>query len=67
MARLGIAERHVELEQARAQMVTAAFLGALEVLAGLVQLLPVDRDAVVRSFLELLGAAGAPGEIGGAA
>ncbi|UUW88450.1 hypothetical protein [Pimelobacter simplex] len=62
MARLGIAERHVELEQARAQMVTAAFLGALEVLSGRVQLLPADRDAVVRAFLELLGAAGEEGD-----
>lgn len=63
MARLGIAERHVELEQARAQLVTAAFLGALGVLGDRVTLLPADRDAVVRTFLELLGATGdEPGE-----
>lgn len=52
MARLGIAERHVELEQERAQMVTAAFLAAI----GVVQLVPADRDLVVRTFLEQLGA-----------
>lgn len=51
MARLGIAERHVQLEQERAQMVTSAFLAAIAV----VQLLPVDRDLVVRTFLEGLG------------
>lgn len=51
MARLGIAERHVQLEQERAQMVTAAFLAAIAV----VQLLPADRDLVVRTFLEQLG------------
>lgn len=51
MARLGIAERHVELEQERAQMVTAAFLAAI----GVVQLVPADRDAVVRRFLVELG------------
>lgn len=51
MARLGIAERHVELEQERAQMVTAAFLAAI----GMVQLVPGDRDLVVRTFLEALG------------
>lgn len=62
MARLGIAERHVQLEQERAQMVTAAFLAAIAV----VQLLPADRDLVVRTFLEQLGQPGPP-ELGGAA
>lgn len=62
MARLGIAERHVELEQARAQMVTTAFLAAI----GVVQLLPADRDLVVRTFLEQLGQPSPP-ELGGAA
>lgn len=47
MARLGIAERHVQLEQERAQLVTAAFLAALEV-AGLA---PGVRSAVVDRFL----------------
>lgn len=51
MARLGIAERHVELEKDRAQLVTTAFLAAI----GVVQLLPADRDLVVRTFLEQLG------------
>lgn len=60
MARLGIAERHVELEQERAQMVTAAFLAAIAV----IQLLPADRDLVVRTFLDQLGQATAvPGEV----
>lgn len=60
MARLGIAERHVELEKERAAMVTAAFLGAI----GVVQLLPADRDLVVRKFLELLGGpTTVPGEV----
>lgn len=51
MARLGIAERNIELEQEKAQMVTAAFLAALAV----VQLLPADRDAMLRAFLTGLG------------
>jgi len=51
MARLGIAERHVELEQERAQLVTAAFLAAL----GAVVLLPADRDLMLRTFLGGLG------------
>ena len=51
MARLGIAERHVELEQERAQLVTAAFLAAL----GSVTLLPADRDLMLRTFLQGLG------------
>lgn len=55
MARLGIAERHVEIEQERAQLVTAAFRAALLVLADRVTLLPADRDLVIRTFLEQLG------------
>ena len=51
MARLGIAERHVELEQERAQLVTAAFLAALAA----VVLLPADRDLMLRTFLQGLG------------
>jgi hypothetical protein len=53
MARLGIAERHVELEKARAEMVTTAFLAAI----GVVQLLPADRDLMVRTFLDKLSPA----------
>jgi hypothetical protein len=51
MARLGIAERQVEIEQEKARMVVQAFLGAV----GLLALLPADKDLVVRKFLELLG------------
>lgn len=51
MARLGIAERHVELEQERASLVTAAFLAALQA----VVLLPADRDLMLRTFLGGLG------------
>ena len=51
MARLGIAERHVELEQERAQLVTAAFLAALAAIT----LLPADRDLMLRTFLQGLG------------
>lgn len=51
LASLGIAERHVELEQERAQLVTAAFLAALQV----VSLLPGDRDLMLRTFLQGLG------------
>lgn len=51
MARLGIAERRVELEQGRAEIVVSAFLAAIEVL----QLVPGDRSRVVGVFLERLG------------
>lgn len=51
MARLGIAERHVELEQERAQLVTAAFLAAVQA----VSLLPADRDLMLRTFLSGIG------------
>ena len=62
MARLGIAERHVQLEQERASMVTAAFLAAL----GVVSLLPDDRQRVIEKFLDGLGQVPAL-EAGGAA
>lgn len=52
MERLGLAERQVELQQDQAQLVTGAFLGALSVVA---DLLPADRDAMVRAFLAGLG------------
>lgn len=51
MARLGIAEKHVELEAERAQLVTSAFMSAL----GAVVLLPADRDVMLRAFLSGLG------------
>ncbi|MEV5001961.1 hypothetical protein [Nocardioides sp. LML1-1-1.1] len=54
MARLGIAERHVELERARAELVTSAFRAALVVLSERVTLLPADRDLVLREFLDRL-------------
>ena len=65
MARLGIAERQIVLEAEQAQAVISAFLGAV----GAVQLLPADRDLVVRRFLEGLGVDGAALELeaGGAA
>lgn len=58
MARLGIAERYVQLEEERASIVVAAFVGALEVLV----LVPADKDLVTRRFLELLGDV-VPGEV----
>ncbi len=51
MARLGIAERQVELQAEQAQLVTAAFRGALAV----VVLLPADRDLMLRTFLGGIG------------
>lgn len=52
MARLGLAERQVELQQEQAQLVTSAFLGALGVVSSL---LPADRDLMLRTFLSGLG------------
>ena len=63
MARLGIAERHVQLEQERAQMVVAAFHAALST----VQLLPADRQLVLQTFYDQLGQPTGPPELGGAA
>lgn len=54
LARLGIEERVVELEQERAQLVVQAFMAALAVL----ELLPADRDSALRAFLGGLGRAG---------
>lgn len=59
MARLGIAERQVRIEEEQAAIVTTAFRAALAV----VQLLPADRDLVVRTFLEQLGQATVAGEV----
>jgi hypothetical protein len=50
MARLGIAEKHVQLESERARMVTAAFMAALEV----GQLVPETRSLMIERFLERL-------------
>lgn len=51
---MGIAERHVELEQERASLVTSAFRGSIASIAD--RLLPADRDLMMRTFLTLLGA-----------
>lgn len=51
MARLGIAERHLQLEQERANVVVAALLAALDV-AGLA---PPVRSLVIDRYLERLG------------
>lgn len=48
---MGIAEAVVELEKQRAELVTGAFLAAIDVLG----LLPVDRSRAVEVFLERLG------------
>lgn len=56
---MGIAERHVELEQERAQLVTTAFLAALEVGA----LLPEVRSLMIERFLERLGGSTVAGEV----
>jgi hypothetical protein len=52
MERLDLAGKEIELEQARASMVTMAFRAAIAV----VELLPADRDLIIRTFLERLGA-----------
>lgn len=51
MAKLGIAERHIELQQGQANIVVTAFRQVLEHL----QLVPADRDQAVRLFLRGLG------------
>lgn len=52
MARLGIAERHVELERRKVALVAAAFGAALDLLS----LDSADRDRVARRFIESLRA-----------
>lgn len=59
MARLGIAERQVRVEEEQAAIVTTAFRAAIAV----VQLLPADRDLMIRTFLERLGQATVAGEV----
>lgn len=58
MARLGIEERQIQLEQERAQLVVAAFKAALEV----VSLVPAERALMLDTYLERLGAV-VPGEV----
>jgi hypothetical protein len=64
MARLGLAERQVELQQEQAQLVTSAFLGAIGLLP---DLLPGERSAVIQAFLSGLGRGPELPELGGGA
>jgi hypothetical protein len=60
-----IDERHIELQQAQAQLVVQAFLGAVSALG----LVPADRDLALRTFLQGLGRGDAvtvAGEVEGA-
>lgn len=47
----GIAERQIELEEGKAQLVVQAFLAAL----GAINPVPADRDLALRTFLQGLG------------
>lgn len=58
MTRLGIAERHVQLEQQRADVIVGAFRAALAA----VSLLPADEQLMLGTFLERLGDV-VPGEV----
>lgn len=60
---MGIDQRHIELEQGKAQLVTSAFLAAVAA----VSLLPADRDLMLRTFLSGLGRGPEVLEAGGAA
>jgi hypothetical protein len=51
MERLDLVGKHVQLEQERAQLVTVAFLAAVQS----VTLLPADRNAMVHLFLKGIG------------
>jgi hypothetical protein len=57
-----IDERQIELQQGQAQLVVSAFLASL----GVVELLPVDRDSMLRAFLAGLGRGGELEAAGGA-
>lgn len=52
MEKLDLQGKEIQLEQERASLVTAAFRAALAA----VDLLPRDRDLMVRTFLQMLGA-----------
>lgn len=54
MARLGIAERQVQLQADQAELVTSAFRAAVGAVASSL-LTPGDRDLMVRTFLTGLG------------
>lgn len=62
IARLGIAEKHIELEQSRAELVVVAVRAGLATLPGL---LPDERDRFLRAFLGSLGrdVEAAPGQV----
>lgn len=51
MEKLDLAGKHLQLEQAKAEIVVVAFRAAL----GQLDLVPADRDRAVRAFLEALG------------
>lgn len=51
MEKLDLAGKHLQLEQEKASIVVAAFRAAL----GQLDLVPVDRDQAVRTFLQALG------------
>lgn len=51
MARLGLAERHVELQQAHAEIVIAAFRAAVAAIS----VPPADREVLVSTFLRGIG------------
>lgn len=54
MARLGLAERQVELQEHQAALVEAAFRAAVGAVSSQA-LLPADRDVMVRTFLVGIG------------
>lgn len=54
MARLGIAERQIQLDQQLAELVVGAFRAAL----GAVSLMPADRARLLEVYLERLGMSG---------
>lgn len=58
MARLGIAERQIQLDQQLAELIVGAFRAAL----GSVVLVPADRELVLSTFLGRLGDV-VPGEV----
>ncbi|WP_435744947.1 hypothetical protein [Nocardioides sp. SYSU DS0663] len=56
---MGIAERVVELEQQRAELVTGAFLAAIDALG----LVPGERSRAIEVFLDRLGGSTVAGEV----
>ena len=60
MERLGIEQRYVELQQAQAAIVVAAFRAGMDTIGS--ELLPATRDAATRAFLAALGVGPEPPE-----